>query len=96
MATLAAVLALTACSAPPAPREARLDGGFLARPTAVEGVVGAELTLEEIRRGFVEPRCARAGLVMASLRVSRRPDGAQDVEARCAMGLVAPRGRPGA
>ena len=86
---LAAILALAACSATPAPREARLDGGFLAPPTAVEGVVGAELTLDEIQRVFVEPRCAEAGMVMASLRVRRRSDGAQEVEARCAMALVA-------
>ena len=83
----ALALVLAACGGPPAPREARLDSGFLARPTSVEGVVGAELTMEEIRRDFVEPRCAEAGLVMASLRVSRRSDGAQDVSARCAMAL---------
>ena len=50
--------------------------------------MGAELTLAEIRRGFVEPRCAEAGLVMTSLRVKRRPDGAQAVKARCGMALV--------
>ena len=85
---LAGVLALAACVGPPEPREARLDGGFLAHPTTVEGVVGAELTLAEIHRGYVEPRCAEAGLVMTSLRIKRRPDGAQEVAARCGMALV--------
>ena len=55
----------------------------------MRGVVGAELTLAEIRRDFVEPRCAEAGLVMGALRVSRRADGAQEVEARCAAAFVA-------
>ena len=85
--TLCATALLSACgSAPPAPREARLDGGGASSPVrSVEGVVGSELTLAEIRTGFVEPRCAEAGLVMATLRVSRRPDGSQTVTARCGL-----------
>ena len=55
----------------------------------MEGVVGAELTLAEIREGTVEPRCAEAGLVMTSLRVKRRPDGAQEVAARCGVAFAA-------
>lgn len=87
------LLLLAACASAPAPREARLDGGSglaeaLGRPVEVDGVVGAELTLDEIRRGTVEPRCAEAGLVMVSLRVRRRPDGAQDIRARCGRAFV--------
>ena len=61
--TLCATALLSACgSTPPAPREARLDGGGASSPVrSVEGVVGSELTLAEIRTGFVEPRCAEAG-----------------------------------
>ena len=95
---MGALVALAACAGPPGPREARLDDGLagglgaaLGPPTTtVEGVVGAELTLAEIRRGTVEPRCAEAGLVMTSLRVRRRPDGAQDVTARCGRAFVSP------
>ena len=57
----------------------------------MEGVVGAELTLAEIRSGYVEPRCAEAGLVMTSMRLSRRDDGAQAVTARCGPGSAPPR-----
>lgn len=90
---VAGALLLAACAGPPGPRETRLDGGSglaqaLGRPVEVDGVVGAELTLDEIRRGTVEPRCAEAGLVMVSLRVQRRPDGAQAVRARCGRAFV--------
>ena len=63
----------------------RLDQGLLSRSRTVEGVAGAELTLQEIRERHVEPRCAEAGLVMASLRLKRRPDGAQQIRARCGL-----------
>lgn len=90
--TGAIALSLAACSAPPGPREARIDRGLGERiglaPTEVSGTVGAQLTLTEIRARHVEPRCERAGLVMTSLRVRRRPDGAQEFEARCGLALV--------
>lgn len=86
---IALALAVAGCSAAPDPREARLERGLGERlgmaPTSVEGVVGSELTLAQIRQTVVEPRCAEAGLVMASLRVSRRPDGSQAVAARCGL-----------
>ncbi len=86
---MVALLTLAACAGPPGPREARIAEGAFSRPTTVQGVVGAELTLEEIRRGAIEPRCAEAGLMMMSLRVKRRPDGAQDITARCGAALLA-------
>lgn len=90
---------LAACSGAPEPREVRLDRGLGERlgiaPATVEGVFGAELTLEEIRRLHVEPRCASTGLVMTSLRVSRRADGAQEVTARCGLAFAAPAARRG-
>ena len=92
MTAAAALLLVAACAGPPEPREARLDRGIGERlgiaPTTVEGVFGAELTLDEIRRLHIEPSCAEAGLVMASLRVSRRPDGAQRATARCGLAFA--------
>lgn len=88
------LLLLAACSGAPEPREARFDRGIGERlgiePTTVEGTFGAELTLAEIRTRHVEPRCASRGLVMTSMRAARRPDGAQQVTARCGLPLMAP------
>ena len=47
--------------------------------------MGSELTLAQIRETVVEPRCAEAGLVMTSLRVSRQADGSQAVAGRCGL-----------
>ena len=78
IAALLALATLTACTAPLAPEDVRLDPG-----PPITGAVGVGYTNAEIRERLVAPLCADRGLVPATVAIGRIEGQARPVRATC-------------